>query len=88
MRTLLEETLTLLHRQPIANACCTCPTAPTYPRLSVSRKDREVLLDQRKAEYKNARLLSVSAAFAAHMSYCCCLRMTSVLAGWLVGMAA
>jgi len=30
----------------------------TKQRLSVSRKDREVLLDQRKAEFKNARLLS------------------------------
>ena len=85
MRTLLEETLTLLHRQPIANACCTCPTAPTYPRLSVSRKDREVLLDQRKAEYKNARLLSVSAAFAAQLLL---LLENDFSTGCLVGMAA
>lgn len=50
------------------------PTVPLPPtRLSVSRKDREVLLEQRKAEHKNARLLSVSASAAVHMSYSCCL---------------
>lgn len=60
-----EETLTLTLMHPTDHRSLMRAVPVPLPRLSVSRKDREVLLDQRKAEYKNARLLSVSAAFAA-----------------------